>query len=489
MKLKEVLKTIDCVYEDKFDNLEINKIVHNSSEVENKALFIAIKGHTVDGHNYIPDAINRGAIAILCEDLPEIINENISYIKVDKVDEVLPIVSDNFYQHPSGKLNVIGITGTNGKTTTSFLIKYILDYAGLNTGLIGTTGYSINGVMNKLNNTTPDALTIQGIYNKMVLAKNTECIMEVSSHALKLGRVKNTDFQLGVFTNLTPEHLDFHPNMEDYYQTKKQLFEQTAKFNIINIDDKYGRRLVDELLVKTKLYTYGIESEADFQAINIENKLEGLSYTLITPIGVFKVKMNIAGRVNIYNSLAAIAAAFSLGIDIETILKGLENAENVPGRFEFVETNSDFHVLIDYAHTPDGYEKLFSTVDEFVRGRKIAIFGGGGDRDGSKRPVMGEIAAKNCDLIILTTDNPRTEDPTKIVNEILIGVKKSNGNYLFIEDRKEAIEYALKNHQSNDLIMLIGKGHERYQIIGHEKQYFNEREIVEKFMESIREEN
>lgn len=487
MKLADILRDIDCKYDAKYSDLEIKNIRHNSQQIEEGSLFIAIKGHTVDGHRFIQNAIENGAVAVIGEwDVEKIGNVQIAYIQVKSSESILADISSAFFENPSKSLDVFGITGTNGKTTTSYLLKYVLESKQSNVGLIGTTGCVIDGVMEKSSNTTPDALVLQSIFNRMVKSQAKSCVMEVSSHALKLERVKNTNYKIGIFTNLTPEHLDFHPNMEDYYLTKKKLFEMTSLANIINIDDIYGKRLVNEINNRVPIYSYGVEEEADFRAINIENRVEGLKYTVKTPKGNYLVEMKIAGRVNIYNSLAVIAAAYSYGYDMMQIIEALQKAENVPGRFEFVETNDDYHVLIDYAHTPDGYEKLFSTVNEFAKGRKIALFGCGGDRDGVKRPVMGEIAARNCDLVILTTDNPRTENPDRIVEDILIGIKKANGNYLFIEDRKEAIEYAIENHQPNDLIMLIGKGHERYQIIGHEKHYFNEREIVETHIQRLK---
>ncbi|MTI66574.1 MAG: UDP-N-acetylmuramoyl-L-alanyl-D-glutamate--2,6-diaminopimelate ligase [Firmicutes bacterium] len=479
MKLNKLIDSLNPVYIKGEKDRDITNIYYDSRKVTDNSIFIAIKGFKVDGHDFIKEAINKGAKVIIIERDIEIKNADITLIKVKDSRKVLAKVSSKFYDNPSKKIDLIGITGTNGKTTTTYLIKSILENANKNIGLIGTIGNIIDGKITKSKNTTPESLDLQEAFYSMVKSKKDSCIMEVSSHSLELQRVEDCEFNIGVFTNLTPEHLDLHKTIDNYLEAKIKLFYKTKNCNVINIDDPYGERIINEIKeLKTKLLTYGIDKDAMISAKDINIKADGVSFSLNTPKGSINITMNIPGKFSVYNGLAAAASCYALGIDLNTIKKGLENVKGVKGRFEVIPTNKDFNVIIDYAHTPDGYEKILETVNEFAEGRKIIIFGCGGDRDKTKRPVMGEIAAKNTDLCIVTTDNPRSEDPKEIMKDIVKGIEKVNGNYITVESREDAIKYAIENHKAKDVILLVGKGHETYQIIGENVYPFNEREIV-----------
>ncbi|SHH57190.1 UDP-N-acetylmuramoylalanyl-D-glutamate--2,6-diaminopimelate ligase [Caloranaerobacter azorensis DSM 13643] len=459
-------------------DIEISKIVYDSRKAENGCIFVAIKGYKTDGHNYINQAISNGAKAVILQrDIN--IPENIVKILVKDTRCALARISSNYYKNPSEKLELIGITGTNGKTTTTYLIKSILEASGKNVGLIGTIGNVINGEIVKSKNTTPESLDLQEFFNRMVNTNIDSCVMEVSSHSLELKRVEYCDFNVGIFTNLTPEHLDFHKDLQSYMEAKVKLFYKTRDYNIINIDDEYGRKIqsiIQEL--DTPILTYGIEKKADIMARNIEIYASGVKFDLITPDGSIDIRLNIPGKFSVYNALAAASCGIAFNIKLEDIKRGLETIQGVRGRFEVVPTNTDFSVIIDYAHTPDGFKKVLSTIDQFAKGRKMIVFGCGGDRDKTKRPKMGEIASHYCDICIITTDNPRTENPKEIVKDILRGIDDENCECVIIEDRKEAIRYALEIAKKDDVILLAGKGHETYQIIGKEVLPFDEREIV-----------
>lgn len=485
MKLEKLIDGLDIILSHGNLDIEIDKVVYNSRQATEGSVFVAIEGYTIDGHNFIKDAIEQGAKAIIIQkDI--YMEEGITYIKVYDTRLALAKVSSNIYNEPSKKLDLIGVTGTNAKTTITYLVKSIFEANQRKIGVVGTIGNVINGEMIKTNNTTPESLDLQGTFDSMVKSGLDSCIMEVSSHALELKRVEYSDFKVGIFTNLTVDHLDYHKTLENYFNAKKKLFHKTSEYNIINRDDTYGRKIIEEVKdLKPSLLTYGLDNRADIYATNINYSPIGTRFELNTPRGKVDLFIKIPGVFSVYNALAAAACGYSFGIGLETIKSGLESIEGVKGRFEIVPTNRDFTVIIDFAHTADALEKVLNTVNQFAEGRKVIVFGAGGDRDRSKRAPMGEAAGKNCDLSIVTSDNPRTEDPMAIINDVIEGVKAVGGNYISIVDRKEAIRYAIKNAQPKDIILLTGKGHENYTVIGKEVLPFNERDIVIEALEEM----
>ena len=466
-------------------DIDVENIVYDSRYANKGSVFVAIKGFTVDGHDYIEEVVKKGVRALVVEE--DISIEDVTIVKVKDSRNILASMSVKFYDHPSSKLDLIGVTGTNAKTTTTYLMQSIFESVNKKTGIVGTIGNIIDGKMFKTNNTTPQSLELQETFNNMVKAQVDTCFMEVSSHALDLDRVTYSDFQVGIFTNLSVEHLDFHKNLENYFEAKLKLFSMTTKFNIINIDDEYGKKIIDKIKhIETPLITYGIKNDADIYATDIVYHLDGVDFKLNTPRGEIDLKMNIPGEFSVYNGLTAAACAYAYDISLEDIKKGLESIEGVKGRFEVVTSEKDFVVIIDFAHTPDALEKVLESVKEFAKGRIVVVFGAGGDRDATKRAPMGEAVGKYADMSIVTSDNPRTEDPEKIIEDILIGTKNVTDKYVAIRDRKQAIKYAIENKQENDIILLAGKGHETYTIVGDEKLPFDERKIVEDILRDLK---
>lgn len=458
-------------------DIDITGIEHNSKKIVKGNLFIAQKGYNHDGHDYILNAIEKGAIAIVKDKDIKIDIDNITIIDVYNSTDALGYFSSKFYKDPWNKLCTIGITGTNGKTTTSYIIRNIIMMDYKRVGIIGTMGVVIGEEFLNVINTTPDSLEIQkSLYN--MVDKNLDCcIIEVSSHGLEMKRVKYIDFNIGIFTNLSREHLDYHKDMENYYYSKSRLFLKTNQLNIINKDDIYGKRLLSDLNSRVKTITYGF-TDADIYPTNISYKDNKPCFVLNTPKGFVDIELSILGEFNIYNALAAAACCYGMGIDNDTIKIGLESFKGIKGRFEFIETNLDFDIIIDFAHTPDGMEKTLKTISTFNKGRIITIFGAGGDRDKLKRPEMGRIAGKYSDMVIVTSDNPRFEDPAIIANEIASGIIETHAVYITILDRKEAINYAIINAMPKDTILIAGKGHEDTMNIKGIDIPFDEREII-----------
>lgn len=471
---------------EKIGNLSINivDINHDSRKVYTDNMFIAIKGFNFDGHDFIDKAIASGARCIVHMDKVDI-KENVTYIRVEDTIDALGFFSSNFYNHPAQKLEIIGITGTNGKTSTSYYLKSILDTAKIKTGIIGTTGIIIEDEIVKMDNTTPDALALNKNLDNMIKRNVKVCVMEVSSHALELNRVDYIDFNIGIFTNLTKDHLDFHKNMESYFNAKLKLFYKTDGFNIVNLDDNYGRRIVDIVKNRAQLLTYSIDNKADVYASDIIYSFNKVDFILNYNGNKMDIKLNTPGKFTVYNALASASCAIALGLDLSYIKKGLEDIKGVKGRFELIPTNKDFMVIIDYAHTPDGLENVLKAIKDFSLGRIVVVFGAGGNRDKSKRPDMGEVVGRYADYSIITSDNPRYENPKSIINDILIGIKNTNIEYKIIVDRKEAIKYALYNAKPKDIIILFGKGHETYTIIDGKTYPFDEREIVSNCLKDI----
>lgn len=486
MKLRELINQENIVDIKGSLDIDVDKIVYDSRNITDSSVFVAISGFKVDGHDFIDDVIINGAKAIVSE--RDIDVKDVTVIKVKNTRYALAEMSSKFYGNSSSKLSLIGVTGTNAKTTTTYLIQSIFEGVNKKTGIVGTIGNIIDGKLFKTNNTTPQSLELQQTFNQMVETKMDSCIMEVSSHALDLDRVSFSDFEVGIFTNLSVEHLDFHKNLENYFQAKLKLFYMTKKYNIINADDEYGMKIIEKIKnIDTPLLTYGVQNKSDIYATDIKYHLDGVDFKLHTPKGEIDIKMNIPGEFSVYNSLASASCAFVYDISLEDIKRGLETIEGVRGRFEVVSNEHDFVVIVDFAHTPDALEKVLKSIRDFAKGRIVVVFGAGGDRDNSKRAPMGEVVGKYADFSIVTSDNPRTEDPEKIIENILVGTRKVTDKYISITDRKEAIEYAIKNKKENDIILLAGKGHETYTIIGEEKLPFDEREIVKDAVEKLNE--
>lgn len=489
MKLKKILKGISyTVLSKEIDlGLDLNYIQYDSRKVEKGDLFVAIKGYRVDGHDFIHDAIKNGAKVILLSqyiDSYSKMYKDIIFIKVKNTRITLSLLSSNFYDNPSEKINLIGITGTNGKTSTSYILEEILKNAKWATGLIGTIEAKIDGNVYKTKNTTPESLELQQLIDAMVKKDVNHCIMEVSSHSISLNRVDNCSFSIGIFTNLSRDHFDFHKDMDSYFEEKSKLFLKTNDLNIINKDDPYGEMLISKTS-DTKNLTYGIEKKANIMASNIKYSSEGISYIANTPKGPIFIEFPIPGKMYVYNTLAAISCAYSMGIDLNTIKKSLKQFKGIKGRFEIVPTNNEFTVIIDYAHTGDGVKKLLEAVRTFAKKRIIFLTGVSGGKDIGKYTEIGEESSLLSDLIIITTDNPKNENPVPLMRKMKTIIERNNVSCIEIEDRKKAIEYALSIASDEDVVVLAGKGHENTQIIKNKSYSFNERQIVLNYLSNV----
>ncbi|MEF9991684.1 MAG: UDP-N-acetylmuramoyl-L-alanyl-D-glutamate--2,6-diaminopimelate ligase [Romboutsia sp.] len=479
MKLRNIIENIDIIDIRGDTNLDIKNIYYDSRKVTKDSLLICIRGYKNDGHKFIDTAIENGAVAILIEEDIEkyIAYENITFIKTNDTRASMAKVSCNFYDNPTMQLKIIGVTGTNGKTSITTFIKQILSQYG-KVGLVGTINID-NGkeeIVSK--NTTPESLDLQHHLSSMVKNNCRYCVMEVSSHSLALNRVDEIKFDIGIFTNLTPDHLDFHKDLEDYRNTKEHLFYKTDRANIINIDDEGGQKIFNNISkLETPIYTYSIENKADFMAKDIELKSTGVHYKVITPTYEDSIYVPIPGKFTIYNTLAVIATNYILNIPIEITKVGLENTKGVAGRFDNIKNDKGITVIVDYAHTPDALENVLTTAKEFAKGKIITVFGCGGDRDKGKRPVMGKLAQQYSDISIVTNDNPRSENPDLIIEDIVKGMDIDK-EYVVIKDRKDAINYAIDKAFNGDVVMIVGKGHENYQIIGDVKHHFDDKEVA-----------
>jgi UDP-N-acetylmuramoyl-L-alanyl-D-glutamate--2,6-diaminopimelate ligase len=461
------------------DDINITGIAYDSRNILPGNVFVCVKGFETDGHKFAQMAAKNGAALIVAEDKIDV-DVPVWYVENSRV--AIAEMACTYYDNPSKKFKLIGVTGTNGKTTITYLIKSILETANIRTGIIGTNQNIIGDkvlVTQSTTPTTPNALELQQLFAEMVDSDAQCVVMEVSSHALELERVHGCHFDVGVFTNLTRDHLDFHKTMENYLAAKAKLFDISDK-GVVNFDDNGGKTIAEKNACD--ILKVGLSEESTLRAKNIEISSKGADFTVEYNGNSYPVHIVIPGKFSVYNAICAMGAALQLGIDMDTIIKGLESAAGVVGRVEVVPTNTDYTVIIDYAHTPDGLENIISTVKDFAKGSVITLFGCGGDRDNTKRPIMGEIAGNLSDFSIITSDNPRTEDPVNIINQIETGMKKTNGKYKVIVDRREAIAYALDNAKKDDVIILAGKGQETYQIIGKEKYDFDERSVVYKHL-------
>ena len=490
MELKHILSGIEGLKAKGNLSLDITGITNDSREVKDGFLFIAIKGFDTDGHAYINKAIENGAKAILIQEemAKQVISqipENITLITSDNTRKATAICACNYYDNPSRKMQLIGVTGTKGKTTTTFMIKTILEKQGIKTGLIGTIAtYIGDKKLEDSDRTTPDSIKLQSYFAQMVEAGCKACVMEVSSQSLKLHRVDGCDFNIGIFTNFSEDHISEkeHPDMKDYFNSKVKLF-QMCPIGFINVDDINTIR-IPKLAPNCTIKTYGIDNECDLLAKDITITNSYVDFRVKLNGKNERIKTDIPGRFSVYNSLAAILVAEKLGCSVENIKESLETVK-VPGRSELVDNKLGLTIMIDYAHSPESLESILQAVKSYTRGRVIAVFGCGGDRDNAKRPIMGAISGKIATYTIITSDNPRTEKPEEIIKEIEEGIKKTNARYECIVDRTEAIRKAIKMANKNDIIVLAGKGHETYQEINHEKRHYDEREIIKEIIDEM----
>ncbi len=486
MHLNKLLQGLDYKLIKGSNEVDVQGLCYDSRKASEGYLFVCIPGLKTDGHQFAPQAIANGARVILAEKEIEL-PEGITLLLTADCRLALPLVSSNFYCQPSRDLKVIGVTGTNGKTTTTHLIKAILEEAGYKTGIIGTLYARINDTEKVLGHTTPESLDIEEF---MAIAKQEGAkyvVMEVSSHALDLGRVDQILFNAAVFTNLTQDHLDYHHDMEHYKQSKRKLFDQlhegTGWFAAINADDPYG---ADFIKAASPAYTYAVNQEADVRAIEVDSNLKGSSFKVITSTEEFKINMKLIGLFSVYNALAAICFALHEGIESATIKSALEKVSGVAGRFEQVDCGQDFTVVVDYAHTPDGLENILRTGRQIVKNRLITVFGCGGDRDRTKRPLMGKIAAEWSDFSIVTSDNPRSEEPEAIIDDIVPGLDAvENSHYAKIVDRRDAIEHAIRLARPGDLVIIAGKGHETYQLVKDKVLDFDDRKVAREILKGL----
>jgi len=467
-------------------DITITGIAYDSRRARPGDLFVCIEGFRHDGHDFIPEAREKGCTAVVVQrDVP--VPDGVTLVKVPNTRLALAQLAAAFYDHPSRKLRLIGVTGTNGKTTTTHLIDAILRQAGYKTGLIGTIHNRIGGETFPVERTTPESLDLQELFFRMVEAGVEYCVMEVSSHALSLQRVACSEFDLGVFTNITQDHLDFHQTIDDYLAAKEKLFtslgqpgaKKGTKAAVINVDDPGGRKIAGRCPVPW--LGYGLDEGADLKAAGIEMDFRGVKFTARGRGKEIPLSLKLTGIFTVYNALAAVGVGLIEGIEPEVIARALADMPGVPGRFESIDEGQDFSVIVDYAHTPDSLENILKAAAGFVRGRKIVVFGCGGDRDRTKRPIMGRIAAEHADYVILTSDNPRSEDPRAIIAEIEPGVKaggKSAAEYAILPDRKEAIFAAIAMARKDDMVILAGKGHETYQVVGDKALPFDDREVA-----------
>ncbi|OGW30886.1 MAG: UDP-N-acetylmuramoyl-L-alanyl-D-glutamate--2,6-diaminopimelate ligase [Nitrospirae bacterium GWF2_44_13] len=493
MNLKMLIKDMEIKEMTGITDIEITGIAYDSRKVKAGDVFVAAKGEKCDGHDFISDAVKKGAVAVVYEkDENKLLADSyqLTAIKVSDSREALAYLSNNFYEKPSDKLTVIGITGTNGKTTATYLIKAILEAWGKDAGLIGTIDYLVKDRHYDAPHTTPEALEFQSVLNEMVSAGCTHVVTEVSSHALAQKRVDYTGFSVAVFTNLTRDHLDFHITMEDYFRAKEKLFKELllkGGTSVINFDDIYGRRLISELRNSKvgNLLTYGIETGADIVAVNIKNSFDGLMFDINFNGSTYKVQSPLIGIYNVYNILSAIGAAVSLNVPWDTIISGIKKMGSVKGRFQKVDLGQNFLCIVDYAHTEDALERLICAARELTKGQGkiITVFGCGGNRDKGKRPRMAAIATKLSDYVLITSDNPRSEEPMEIIKEIEKGALRMN--YTIEPDREKAIQKAVETAEEGDILLIAGKGHEDYQEVKDARHKFSDMEMAEKAIRGL----
>jgi len=468
---------------------QVRGIAYDSRKVERDFLFVAVKGFKTDGHLYVPGAVERGACAVIMQETVPVPG-SISWAMAADTRKTLAKAAARFYNYPARKLKMVGVTGTNGKTTTANLINAIYREHGMKTGLIGTIHNYIGDRVLPVEHTTPESADLQKLLAEMAAENVQAVVMEVSSHALALHRVEECAFDNAVFTNLTRDHLDFHGDMQQYLEAKSLLFAGLGRDNhkpfrkwaVVNIDDPAAEHIIAACHVP--VITYGLRKDADIKARDVRVTARGVAFKAVTGSEMTYLQLRLTGKFNVYNALAAVAAGVADNIPLSTIKAALERVSGVPGRFELVDRGQHFAVVVDYAHTPDGLENVLDTAREITTGRLITVFGCGGDRDRAKRPMMGEIAARMSDLAVVTSDNPRSEDPIAIIEDILAGVRQVEGAcYTVVPDRREAIRQAISAANPGDVVLIAGKGHEDYQITGSQRLHFDDREEAIKALE------
>jgi UDP-N-acetylmuramoyl-L-alanyl-D-glutamate--2,6-diaminopimelate ligase len=484
MKLSQLLT--DCQIRTTSGDLdtEILGLAYDSRDVSRGYLFIAIRGTRVDGNRYIPQAVARGAVAIVSAE-SRIEPLAIPWIKVEDERGVMATLAGNFYGHPTKRLHLVGVTGTNGKTTTTYLIESILKAAGRDAAVLGTIEHRGPGFEFAAQRTTPEAPDLERMFKQVVDAGWKDAVMEVSSHAIAMKRVAGLQFEIAAFTNLSQDHLDFHGDMESYFQAKRKLFEGVSgkrpRVLVLNADDaRYGDlRSIDP----ARVISYGLRDAADIRPIRYQFGSDGMHATYKLLSAEIEIDSSLMGKPNLYNIGAALGIAVALGISSEAMTRGIRNLKNVPGRFEAVTAGQKFRVIVDYAHTDDALEKVLTSAREITSGKLIVVFGCGGDRDRSKRSAMGKVAAEGSDFIVVTSDNPRTEDPMAIIGEIEKGLK--GAHYVVIPDRRAAIRTALTEAKPNDTVLIAGKGHETYQTIGTTSFPFDDRVVARELLDEL----
>ncbi|MFW6279140.1 MAG: UDP-N-acetylmuramoyl-L-alanyl-D-glutamate--2,6-diaminopimelate ligase [Bacillota bacterium] len=493
MQLKKLISCIEPDFVRGPQDVEVNKLVHDSRKAEENSLFICITGFETDGHLYISEAVKNGAQVIVIEKELDSYRNDLTYIKVNDSRKAMSFLAACFYDYPLQDIKLIGVTGTNGKTTTTYLLKSIIEAAGYKCGLIGTINILLGDKTISSERTTPESLEIYHYLDQMRTSGVDYVVMEVSSHALKLKRVAGMEFAAAIFTNLSRDHLDFHDTFADYAETKARLFRQLSEQGqgIINQDDQYA-----ELMKKAtqgQYLTFALQQDADFRATDISLNPASSSFRVQGKMTA-EIDLNISGQFNIYNALGTVACGWSLGLSQSAIQKGLKELPGIPGRFEHIGGDQDFTVVVDYAHTPDGMENVLSTARQLVTGKLRVVFGCGGDRDRKKRPLMGKIGVKYGDYSYITSDNPRTEEPGEIIDQIIKGVteyekeiaREQKVSYEVIPNRREAIFQAIKEANRGDMVLIIGKGHETYQIFKDRTIDFDDREVAREAVEQFR---
>jgi UDP-N-acetylmuramoyl-L-alanyl-D-glutamate--2,6-diaminopimelate ligase len=471
----------------------VHAITDDSRAVTAGSLFVAVKGERVDGHGFVEQAIKAGAVVVIAQ--APVASGPLPFVQVADSRKALGLLGSRFHGDPSARLKMIGVTGTNGKTTTTYLCKALLEGIGRRVGLIGTVGYQIGQEMFPAPHTTPGALELQALLAKMVEGGLTTAVMEVSSHALALDRTSGCEYDVAVFTNLTQDHLDFHHTMDEYFEAKLRLFtglargRKVGKLALVNVDDPRGKAI--RAACPVPVWGYAIQNQADLKAERVCLSLTGTTFTAATPAGSFIVESRLVGEHNVYNLLGAIGVALHDGATSDQICEATAHITNVPGRFELVSSGQNFTVAVDYAHTEDALLRLLTAAQVLKTGRIITVFGCGGDRDRGKRPKMGRVAVEYSDVVILTSDNPRTEDPMAILHEVEIGVRdalerRSHVQYHLVPDRREAIGVAIREAHHGDMVLIAGKGHEDYQIIGTKKFHFDDREVAREAIQQLR---
>jgi len=484
VRLNTLISGIDYRLKSGSPDIEIRGLSCDSRSVKKGYLFIAVSGNNHDGHNFIKQAVKKGASSVILERDVEI-EQDVTKIIVSNTRSLVSKLASRFYMYPSSRIKVVGITGTNGKTTSSYLIEAILSKKGIISGLIGTINYHFQDKIISAKNTTPGAIDLQFFLNKMA-SDGIDClVLEVSSHALDQHRVDHIDFDIGLFTNLTREHLDYHQTMERYFEAKASFFDLLSvnASAVINLDDPRGKELVSR--TKANVLSYAIDNQADIRAEIKQMSLGGTTFKLETPRGKIDIETGLIGTFNVYNLLGAIGVALAMGIDLRTIKSAIAEFKVVPGRLEAIETSRPIKVFVDYAHTDNALESLLSTLHKFAPARIITVFGCGGERDKSKRPLMGRLAQTFSDYTIVTSDNSRRENPAEIIDQIESGMNTAEANYELEIDRYQAIKKAIARAQDNDIVVIAGKGHETYQAVNGEKIPFDDRQVTREILSNV----